>query len=64
MPLGESFSKRNRYAGTGKESTVYEDAPEALSHHQPEEQWPNACFLVSTTKTLATFVRTSYETTA
>lgn len=30
VPLGESFSKRNRYAGTGKEITVREDAPEGL----------------------------------
>ncbi len=30
MPSGELFSKRNRCAGTGKEITVREDAPEGL----------------------------------
>ena len=30
MPSGESFSRRNRYAGAGKEITIREDAPEGL----------------------------------
>src|SRR5690242_13554663 len=30
MPSGESFSKRNRYSGTGKEIKIREDAPEGL----------------------------------
>lgn len=30
MPSGESFSKRNRYTGVGKEITIREDAPEGL----------------------------------
>lgn len=30
MPSGESFSKRNRYTGAGKEITIREDAPEGL----------------------------------
>ena len=32
MPSGDSFSKRNRYAGSGKEITVREDAPEGLRY--------------------------------
>lgn len=30
MPPGESFSKRNQYAGAGQEITIREDAPEGL----------------------------------
>ena len=30
MSSGESFSRRNRYAGAGKEITIREDAPEGL----------------------------------
>lgn len=30
MPSGESFSRRNRYTGAGKEITIREDAPEGL----------------------------------
>src|SRR5438874_2539762 len=30
MAVGDSFSRRNRYAGAGKEITVREDAPEGL----------------------------------
>src|SRR5947209_6975085 len=30
MSAGETFSRRNRYAGTGKDITIREDAPEGL----------------------------------
>jgi len=32
MPSGESFSKRNRFAGSAKEITIREDAPEGLRY--------------------------------
>jgi hypothetical protein len=32
MPSGESFSRRNRYVGTGKQITIREDAPEGLRY--------------------------------